>query len=173
MPTVSLVNPATPSMRYLRICFGGESGEAGMTLYEVDEDGWVHRQVQLHAEGSRFSPEDILMCQPVITEAMMSHPATDEIFEEDFELMWREVEYERPFFQRIPDVHVPWEGRIISAGRVFELAWAPQAAPTGPWRLVPGFSSLYVRADAERLRSVCAALFVGAPIEWYAASKVA
>lgn len=144
-----------------------------MTLYEVDEDGWVHRQVQLHADGTRFSPEDILMCQPVMTDSMACHPAADEIIADDFEAMWREVRDDRPFTERIPDPYAPWVGRSEFQGQDFELAWAPRIEPAGDWTLVPGFARLYVRGDDDTARAVCAALFVESTIEWYAVRKAA
>ncbi|MGB1698637.1 MAG: hypothetical protein ACPHRO_01705 [Nannocystaceae bacterium] len=66
-------------MRFIRMYLGGESGEPGLTLYEIDREGWVHRQVQIHAGGSRFAPEEILMQRPVNPDYMASHPAADEI----------------------------------------------------------------------------------------------
>ena len=65
-------------MRFIRMYLGGESGEPGLTLYEIDRQGWVHRQVQIHAGGSRFAPEEILMQRPVNPDYMASHPAADE-----------------------------------------------------------------------------------------------
>ncbi|MEM6989759.1 MAG: hypothetical protein AAF721_04665 [Myxococcota bacterium] len=173
MPRVSLVESSAPPMCYIRICFGGESGEPGMTLYEIDPQGWVHRQVQLHAEGSRFSPEDILMCQPVVPESMAHHPAADEICADEFEVMWREVEGERPFRSRIPDPNEPWAGRIETAQRSFDIAWAPDADPGSGWSRVPGFTRLFVLCEPELARRACAAIFNEAPVEWYAVRKAA
>ncbi len=144
-----------------------------MTLYEIDSDGWVHRQVQLHAEGSRFSPEDILMCHPVATESMANHPAADEICPEEFELMWSEVEQDRPFCARIPDPEQPWAGRVWSGGREFEIAWAPEGQLADGWACVPGFSRLFVRSEPDVARQACAAVFVESTIEWYAVRRAA
>ena len=36
-------------MRYIRMYKGSEDGAPGVTLYEIDTDGWVHRQLQVHA----------------------------------------------------------------------------------------------------------------------------
>ncbi|MBL4686134.1 MAG: hypothetical protein JKY37_16190 [Nannocystaceae bacterium] len=160
-------------MRYIRICFGGESGEPGMTLYEIDAKGWVHRQVQLHAEGSRFSPEDILMCHPVVAAAMANHPAADEIDADEFEHMWKEVAADRPFCARIPDPSSPWAGQISSGNRVFDVAWAPDSTPAAGWECVPGFVNLFVRGKPEEARSACAAVFIVDAIDWYALTKAA
>lgn len=153
--------------RYIRICLGGESGEPGMTLYEVDDEGWVYRQVQLHAAGTRFSPDDILMCQPVIPDAMLNHPASDEISAEEFERMWVEVRDERSFCERVPDQTVPWAGRVEFGGRTHELAWVPEGDVGEGWSKVPGFSRLFARGDARTARAACAAVFVERAIEWY------
>ena len=55
-------------MRYIRMYKGNEDGAPGVTLYEIDAHGWVHRQLQVHADGVRFSPEDILLRRPVSVE---------------------------------------------------------------------------------------------------------
>ena len=173
MPHLSVQPITSTEHRYIRVCLGGESGEPGMTLYEVDDEGWVYRQVQLHAAGTRFSPEDILMCQPVITDAMLNHPASDEVSAEEFERMWVELADGRPFSCRIPDVNTPWAGRVEFGGRVHELAWVPSGDIGGDWSKVPGFSRLFARGDARNARAACAAVFVDREIEWYVVRKAA
>ena len=158
---------SSTDLRYIRICLGGESGEPGMTLYEVDDAGWVYRQVQLHAEGTRFSPDDILMCQPVIADAMLNHPASDEISADEFERMWVELRDERSFCARVPDPTVPWAGRVDFGGRTHEIAWVPEGDVGQGWSKVPGFSRLFARGDAGHARAACAAVFVERTIEWY------
>lgn len=160
-------------MRYIRICMGGESGEPGMTLYEVDEDGWVHRQVQVHAEGTRFSPEDILMCHPVVTESMAKHPAADEIMADEFELLWTEVVDERAFLAHVPDASMPWAGRASFGDSSFELAWSPFENLGAGWTQVPGFVRLWARGDAKTARAACACVFAQRDLEWYAVRAAA
>lgn len=160
-------------MRYLRVCLGNESGDPGMTLYEVDDNGWVHRQVQLSAEGTRFAPEDILMCSPVNTVAMVEHPATEEIPVEEFELLWHELSESRAFLTRIPDPHLPWTGSLEHGVRRFTVQWLPhEVAPRG-WSRVPGFGCLFVHGDARQARSACAAVFVDRPLHWATAAMAA
>jgi len=144
-----------------------------MTLYEVDASGWVHRQVQLSAEGTRFAPEDILMCSPVNTEAMVDHPATEEIRHEEFELLWGELQEGRAFLQRIPDPRVPWEGWVEHGKRRYSMQWLPgRGAPAG-WSPVPGFVNLFVRGDAAQARAACAAVFVDRPMGWSSGAMAA
>ena len=138
-----------------------------MTLYEVDGVGWVHRQVQVHAEGTRFSPEDILMCHPVVTDSMARHPAADEIASDEFELLWNEVVEERAFLLRIPDPARPWAGRASFGGQSFELAWAPCEGLGKGWTQVPGFIRLWARGDAKAARGACACIFTQREVDWF------
>ncbi len=153
-------------MRYLRVCLGSEAGDPGMTLYEVDPEGWVYRQVQLFAEGTRFAPEDILMCSPVNLEAMARHPAAEEIELDEFELLWSELSREREFLERLPNPGSPWEGRLHHGPREFHLQWLPAGVAPRGWARVPGFSRLFVCGGNLDARSACAGLFVDHPIEW-------
>jgi hypothetical protein len=137
-----------------------------MTLYEVDDSGWVHRQVQLSAEGTRFAPEDILMCSPVNTAAMVEHPATEEIAMDEFELLWGELSDGRAFVERIPDPRVSWEGWIEHARSRHQLAWLPSRHAGPGWSRVPGFAQLFVRGDRAAARAASAAIFVGRPVHW-------
>lgn len=160
-------------MRYLRVCLGNESGDPGMTLYEVDNSGWVHRQVQLSAEGTRFAPEDILMCSPVNTSAMVDHPATEEIGVEEFELLWHELSESRSFLSRIPDPTLPWSGYLEHGRRRYAVRWLPaQRAPQG-WSRIPGFGCLFVEGGPTEARSACAAVFVDRPLSWVAPAMAA
>lgn len=161
------------AMQYLRVCLGNESGDPGMTLYEVDDSGWVHRQVQLCAAGTRFAPEDILMCSPVNTEAMIEHPATEAIGEEEFELLWTELAGSRDFLARVPDPCSPWRGWLTVRGQSSAVYWLPQGGIMPGWTRVPGFTRLFVEGDALDARSVCAALFVEQPVQWQPAMLAA
>ncbi len=154
-------------MHYIRVSLGSESGEPGMTLYEVDDGGWVHRQVQLHSGGTRFAPEDILMCRPVNLDAMSQHPAVEHIDEDEFELLWGELEIAREFFRRVPDPDVSWDGALEYGGRRFNLKWlAHNELPPQGYALVPGYMRLFAFGDTRHARSACAAVFVGRTIEW-------
>ena len=157
-----------PRMRFLRVCLGSEAGEPGMTVYEVDHKGWVHRQIQLSAEGTRFAPEDILMCSPVNTDAMLGHPAAEEMDETEFELLWAELSVERTFCDRIPDPDIAWHGHADVYGRGYELQWLPYGAGPAGWERVPGFTRLYAKGDRANARTTCAALFVAPSITWTA-----
>jgi len=144
-----------------------------MTLYEVDDSGWVHRQVQLSAEGTRFAPEDILMCSPVNLSAMVEHPATEEIGREEFELLWHELSESREFLHRLPDPHRPWSGSIQHGARRFSVHWLPgHSAPRG-WSKVPGFGCLFVEGTPSEARSACAAVFADRPLMWAGATAAA
>lgn len=175
MAVVATLIEAEPQMRYLRVSLGGETGEPGMTLYEVDSVGWVHRQVQVHHGGCRFAPEDILMCRPLDAEAMLNHPATDEIEVVDFELLWGELEDERNFARRVPDRDLAWEGIVEHAGETFVLRWMPDPdfEPGRDWTVVPGFVSLFVHGDEVAARAACAAVFLEHPVGWGALLRAA
>jgi hypothetical protein len=157
-----------PRMRYLRVCLGNEAGDPGMTIYEIDASGWVHRQVQLCPAGSRFAPEDILMCSPIHPDAMIRHPAAEEIDETEFDLLWSELEGERSFHNRLPDPCDVWHGFVEHGLNTFELQWIPDCDAPAGWIEVPGFTRLFVRGDARTARSACAAIFVDPPIHWAA-----
>lgn len=144
-----------------------------MTLYEVDGSGWVHRQVQISAEGTRFAPEDILMCSPVNTRAMVEHPATEEIDEEDFETLFGELAESRSFLDRIPDPDVPWEGTVDHCGRRWAVAWLPHGTAPHGWSRIPGFSHLVVRGTADDARMLCSAVFVDRAIRWVSLAMAA
>jgi hypothetical protein len=148
-------------------------GEPGMTLYEIDEHGWIHRQMQFHGAGTRFVPEQILMCRPVNTDAMARHPATEEIDAVDFDLLWADVADERPFMEYIPDAAQPWHGTIEQSGRIHDLHWLPSAEPFEGMTAVPGFLRLFVDGDAKAARAVAAAIFVERPIAWTHVARVA
>ncbi len=138
-------------MRYIRMYMGSEDGAPGLTLYEIDATGWVHRQVQIHADGSRFSPEDILMRRPVNTDYMAIHAASEEIDKREFEMLWAEVNDGRAFCERIPDPGQAWEGWMEHREAPKELRWIPtgHAIPGAGWMKVPGFVRLYLRADDD------------------------
>ena len=160
-------------MRYLRICLGSEAGDPGMTVYEVDAGGWVHRQVQLSTDGTRFAPEDILMCSPVNADAMAAHPAAEEIASSEFDLLWAELEHERQFHERLPDADMPWHGVTQHGVNTFELQWLPCGQAPSGWNCVPGFTCLFVHGNPRHARAACAAIFVDPPIRWSALAVAA
>lgn len=156
-------------MRYIRMYMGSEDGAPGLTLYEIDAEGWVHRQVQIHANGSRFSPEDILMRRPVNTDYMALHPAAEEILEEDFELLWKEVHDNRGFRERLPDPESAWEGWMDAESSPRELRWEPNKGAellAQGWQRVPGFVQLYVKGDDSNGWATQRDLFLERPIHW-------
>lgn len=160
------------AMRYIRMYLGGEAGEPGLTLYEIDAGGWVHRQVQIHAEGSRFSPEDILMQRPVNPDYMASHPAAEEIRGQEFERLWREVHGSRAFLDRIPDPGLPWEGWVDQPEGAAQLRWVPSGdAPDHEWYRVPGFTELFVRGTSDPAWSIQRLVFLERPIHWCAPER--
>jgi hypothetical protein len=155
-----------PELHYLRVTIAAGDDDVAMTLYEVDELGWVHRQFQMRGDELRFAPEDILMCRPVNLRAMMSHPYTETIDAEEFELLWGEVSRDRAFASRLPDARLPWEG-VLGEDRV-RIRWHPLGAAAPGWTEIPGFLDLFVRGDASAARMACAALFLERPISWHA-----
>lgn len=158
-------------MRYIRMYMGGEDGSPGLTLYEIDDNGWVHRQVQVHAEGTRFSPEDILMRRPVNTDFMARHPAAEEIDAGEFALLWAEVSESRGFCRRIPDACLPWQGWLEThGGDCWELRWDPQGHPGPGYAPVPGFSRLFVAGEPEQAWRVQIEVFLERGIHWRAKS---
>jgi hypothetical protein len=157
-------------MRYIRMYKGSEDGAPGVTLYEIDADGWVHRQLQVHADGVRFSPEDILLRRPVSVAYMAEHPDAEEIGAEEFELHWAEFDHRRRFRERVPNPWRPWRGRIHGAGQIRELQWIPSGAHPGEgWLRVPGFVRLYVYGNADEAWATQRELFLEREIEWDAA----
>lgn len=160
-------------MRYLRVTITDGAEDVAMTLYEVDADGWVHRQCQMRSDGTRFSPEDILMCRPVNLPAMLSHPCTEEIDTDDFELLWNEVASERSFLGRLPDPRQAWEGSVEHGGRRFRLLWAPNAELGAQWSAIPGFADLFVMGDHRAARRACSAVFLDRPVQWKATHAIA
>lgn len=159
------------TMRYIRMYLGGETGEPGLTLYEIDEGGWVHRQVQIHADGSRFSPEDILMRRPVNPDYMASHPAAEEIRVDEFERLWNEIHGSRQFRDRVPDPDSAWEGWIDGPMGTQQVRWEPAGdLPAHEWHRVPGFTELYVRADQSPAHGwdTQRLVFLERPIHWSA-----
>ena len=164
--------PMSPeTMRYIRMYLGGESGEPGLTLYEIDDEGWVHRQFQLHADGSRFSPEDILMRRPVNPTYMAAHPAAEEIGRDEFEQMWDEVAATRAFADRLPDPDVPWEGWLQGPEALLRLLWAPKEGRDAGFARVPGFAELFVEGDARTAWLVQRLVFLDRPIHWTQAAR--
>lgn len=162
-----LSNPST-ELRYVRVCFAGESSEPWMTLYEIDATGWVRRHVQVHADGCRFSPEDILMCSPVNTDSMLTHPSAEIIEKDMFELLWSELEPDRGFLLRVPNPDLMWEGHTRLAGARIRMMWNPDGIGVGGWSAVPGFESLFVQGSPEDARRVCSAIFIDRPVRWTA-----
>jgi hypothetical protein len=160
-------------MRYVRIHFGSEWGDPGLTLYEVDNGGWIHRQIQLHDFGARFGPEDILVCFPIDLEALAAHPATEEIDGDDFEVIWAELETTRDFLGCVPDPTQSWEGDLTYGSRVMKLRWAPTGSVPPGWIRVPGFTQLFVYGDGRAARHVCSAVFAERPISWKCLRKAA
>lgn len=156
----------TEAATYLRVTLAENDQEVSMTLYEVDPNGWVHRQCQMRTDGLLFAPEDILMCRPVNLGAMLAHPCSEEIDRDDFELLWAELATERCFLSRIPDPRRCWEGTVEHAGRARLLRWQPQGTPPACWASIPGFGTLYVQGDAEEARSMCSAVFLDREIRW-------
>jgi hypothetical protein len=155
-----------PELHYLRVTIVVGDADVAMTLYEIDDRGWVHRQFQMRGDELRFAPEDILMCRPVNLRAMASHPFAETIDAEEFELLWGEVARDRSFATRVPDTRLPWEG-IVGDERL-RLRWQPMGGPGPGWTEVPGFLDLYVRGEASVARQACAALFLERPIAWHA-----
>lgn len=159
-------------MRYIRMYKGSEDGAPGVTLYEVDASGWVHRQLQVHADGVRFSPEDILLRRPVSVSYMVKHPDAEEIAVEEFELHWAEFDHRRRFRERLPNAWRAWQGRMLGdasrpEGRA--LRWEPSGAHPGDgWIRVPGFVRLYVYGSSEEAWATQRELFLERDIEWTA-----
>ena len=153
-------------MRYIRMYKGSEAGAPGVTLYEVDASGWVHRQVQVHADGVRFSPEDILLRRPVSVDYMAAHPDAEEITADEFERHWMEFDHRRRFRDRLPDPWRAWEGRLLGS-ECRALRWIPSGASPGEgWRRVPGFLRLFVRGDEDTAWAAQRELFLERPLEW-------
>lgn len=161
-------------MRYIRMYKGGEDGAPGVTLYEVDASGWVHRQLQVHADGVRFSPEDILLRRPVSVGYMIKHPDAEEISLEEFELHWAEFDHRRRFRERLPNSWRAWQGQMRadasgSAAEERSLRWEPSGAHPGDgWSRVPGFVRLYVYGNSEAAWATQRELFLERDIEWTA-----
>jgi hypothetical protein len=158
-------------MRYIRMYKGSEDGAPGVTLYEVDASGWVHRQLQVHADGVRFSPEDILLRRPVSVSYMVKHPDAEEISVEEFELHWAEFDHRRRFREQLPNPWRAWQGRMLAdasrPGR--SLRWEPSGAHPGEgWIRVPGFVRLYVYGSSEEAWATQRELFLERNIEWSA-----
>ena len=153
-------------MRYIRMYKGSEDGAPGITLYEVDAEGWVHRQLQVHAEGVRFSPEDILLRRPVSVAYMVLHPDAEEISAAEFELHWAEFDHRRRFRGRLPNPWESWRGRLLGEG-TRELHWSPAGiCPDEGWLRVPGFLRLFVFGDEATAWATQRDLFLEREIEW-------
>jgi hypothetical protein len=162
-------------MRYIRMYKGSEDGAPGVTLYEVDASGWVHRQLQVHADGVRFSPEDILLRRPVSISYMCKHPDAEEISVEEFELHWAEFDHRRRFREQLPNPWRAWQGRMPGdasrpgAAEERSLRWEPSGAHPGDgWIRVPGFVRLYVYGSSEEAWATQRELFLERNIEWSA-----
>jgi hypothetical protein len=154
-------------MRYIRMYKGSEDGAPGVTLYEVDLDGWVHRQLQVHAGGVRFSPEDILLRRPVSVGYMASHPDAEEITAEEFELHWAEFDHRRAFRRRLPDPWRSWQGRMILDEGVRHLRWIPSGESPGEgWTHVPGFVRLFVLGGGDEAWTTQRQLFLERELRW-------
>jgi hypothetical protein len=154
-------------MRYIRMYKGNEDGAPGVTLYEIDGSGWVHRQLQVHADGVRFSPEDILLRRPVSVAYMADHPDAEEIGAEEFELHWAEFDHRRRFRERMPNPWRSWQGRMRQGSQVRELRWIPSGAHPGEgWVRVPGFLRLFVYGDVDQAWATQRELFLERDIEW-------
>jgi len=154
-------------MRYIRMYKGSEDGAPGVTLYEIDREGWVHRQLQVHAEGVRFSPEDILLRRPVSVSYMAQHPDAEEISAEEFELHWAEFDHRRRFRERIPNPWRAWQGRMCDSERL--LRWVPSgASPGAGWSRVPGFVRLYVYGSGDQAWATQRELFLEREVHWHA-----
>ena len=152
-------------MRYIRMYKGSEDGAPGVTLYEVDAQGWVHRQLQVHSEGVRFSPEDILLRRPISVSYMVKHPDAEEISSEEFELHWAEFDHRRRFRESLPNPWQAWQGRMGER----TLRWVPSGAHPGEnWLRVPGFVRLFVYGDAEQAWAAQRELFLERTVEWTA-----
>jgi hypothetical protein len=159
------------AMRYLRVTLS-DGDDVAMTLYEVDEDDWVHRMVQLHPSGSRFAPEDVLMCRPVNVVAMLSHACTEPIDREDFDVIWAEVAAERSFLGRVLDPTRPWDGDLDASGGCKRVRWQPTGMLGAEWTRVPGVPQLYVLGDDASARSICASVFIDREIRWSIAAGI-
>src|SRR5262245_16517266 len=158
----------TTTMRYIRMYKGSEDGAPGVTLYEVDGSGWVHRQLQVHADGVRFSPEDILLRRPVSVSYMVKHPDAEEISHEEFELCWAEFDHRRRFRDRLPNPWRAWQGRMPGTAER-SLRWEPSGACPGEgWVRVPGFLRLYVYGNSEDAWATQRELFLERDVEWTA-----
>jgi len=154
-------------MRYIRMYKGSESGAPGVTLYEIDASGWVHRQLQVHADGVRFSPEDILLRRPVSVSYMADHPDAEEIAADEFELHWSEFDHRRRFRERMPNPWRAWQGRMITGDQARQLRWIPTGGHPGEgWIRVPGFVRLYVRGDGDVAWATQRELFLEREIQW-------
>lgn len=152
-------------MRYIRMYKGSEDGAPGVTLYEVDANGWVHRQLQVHSEGVRFSPEDILLRRPISVGYMVKHPDAEEISHEEFELHWAEFDHRRRFRERLPNPWRAWQGKMGTR----TLRWVPSGAHPGEgWLRVPGFLRLYVYGDTDEAWRAQRELFLEREVEWTA-----
>lgn len=172
MTPLTLSKPSS-EFRYVRVCFGGESAEPWMTLYEIDPEGWVRRHVQVHADGCRFAPENILMCSPVNTDSMITHPSAEDIDRDMFELLWSELQPDRDFLLRVPNPTLLWEGLTRLGDERLRLMWNSDGITIGGWTPVPGFESLFVQGDEKAARRVCAAVFMDRPIRWSSMAAVA
>ncbi len=144
-----------------------------MTLYEIDPQGRVGRHVQVHADGCRFAPEDILMCSPVNVDSMLTHPSAEVIDSEMFELLWSELQPDREFLLRVPNPDQLWEGYTKLGDEPVRLMWNSDAFSIGGWTPVPGFGALFVQGGPEEARQACAAIFMDRPIRWTNMSMVA
>jgi len=160
-----------PALRYLRVTLG-ENEDVAMTLYEIDERGWVHRMVSLHGEGQRFAPEDVLMCRPVNVDAMLSHACTELIERADFDLIWAEVASARSFLARVLDPTRPWDGWVDGSRGRTRVRWQPNGKLGSEWSAVPGLPQLFVLGDEACARSLCAAVFTERDIEWSIAAAL-
>ena len=147
----------------LKALVGGEWGEPGMSLYEIDASGRVLRHVQSTVDGVRFLPEDLVLLRPIDPVAMLRHPSVTAVDAGSFEQIWSRLEDERGFVRELPDVAACWQGFVHGRRMAHELLWLPSGETPDGWQAVLGFRRLFTRDDGD---AVARALFLGRPVWW-------